>query len=82
LLAERLFIFERYFTSKSFADIREALSNAHLNKEQSHKADNTGSGNSSGRRKCSSNDVTAKNAAMPMSSRTKAVTMGCYKVKE
>jgi hypothetical protein len=76
--AERVFILEHYFASKSFAAVREAFSNAYPDKEVSNKTmhrlvtkfpvvvcD-----------KCSSSDKTAEIMAVPISSSASAATTG------
>jgi hypothetical protein len=52
-LAERVFIFEHYFASKSVAALRESFGNAYTDKEVPNKRNNTSTGNRiPGHRKC------------------------------
>jgi hypothetical protein len=79
--AERVYIFEHYLASKSFAALREAFSNVYPDKEVPNK-DNTPTGNKiSGNGKCvcdkcSSSDKTAEITAVPISSNASAATTG------
>jgi hypothetical protein len=51
--AERVFILEHYFASKSSVDVREAFSNAYRDKEVPNKTTKKPTGNKmSGNRKC------------------------------
>jgi hypothetical protein len=79
--AERVFILEHHFASKSFAAVREAFSNAYPDKEVPNKTtirrlvtSFRDTGNVCD--KCSSSDKMAEIMTVPISSRASAATAG------
>jgi hypothetical protein len=79
--AERVFILEHYFTSKSFAAVREAFSNVYPdkkvpNKTVTHMVTYFRMQEVFVCDKCSSSDRTAEITAVPISSSASAATTG------
>jgi hypothetical protein len=79
--AERVFILEHNFASKSFAAVREAFSNAYTDKEVPNKTIHRPITKFRTQEvfvcyKCSSSDKTAEITAVPISSSASATTTG------
>jgi hypothetical protein len=80
--AERVFILEHYFASKSFAAVREAFSNAYPDKEVPNKTivhrlvTKFGTQEVFVCDKCSSSDRTAEITAVPIANSSSAATTG------